>query len=277
MKYRRGKLLTICLITIFLIMNFSILAFAEDNVPFNKLPDGAIYTPSGTKGELGTGGIFIDDGSGGTTVHDDFLTLELTDKEIKPFLENTLDAIDKESKRNNSTLSTGDVYILHSMLNNFFTDSALVVRYMTEGSRADFVGARRIVSGVEPYVQIITGLIAWGAVLFFGIVTVSDIFYISIPVLHSGVMGDETGRTKKPKVVSTEAYNAVKRSLTSVGQGEQGSKQVNSLLDYLKHRTGFIIAFVLTIMLLSSGQLMSFVVSAVSSILSGLLDMIGLS
>lgn len=271
-----------------LISFIPVYSFADTDVPFSAVPAEARYTPAtqptpppggSNVPVLGTGGVFVDV-NGFAVVHSDFSSGNFKTKDIDPYIKRTLNAIKQEARKNNSTLDEESEYKLNCELQEFFTDSSIVTEFMTGGLGADFVTARRAMSGLEPAVRVTTGIIAWLAFLFFGIVTVTDILFIVIPPLHSCVVGNQDGKSRKPFYVSVEAYNAVKRSLSVVAGGyndRQGnSKQVNAILDYLKHRTVFVIAFVLSIVLLASGKLMSFVVNAVTTLLQGFLDIIGL-
>lgn len=278
---KKSKL--IILTVMFIAMLINIMAYtvkADTSVPFSSIPDGAIYTPDPNGASLGTGGVFVQDSSGFAVVHDDFISGKYKTKEVDPYIERALTAIGQEMRRNNKSLTEEQEYALYNELQDYFKNSIILTKFLTEGMGADFVTARRVMSGLQKPVQIATGILVWGCLLFFGFVTISDIMYITIPVLHAGIVGDEKGG-RKPILVSIEAYNAVKSGLTMVSQGHYNDKRssnktVNTLWEYTKSRVVYIVVFVLSITLVASGRLMSLVVSGTTSLLQGVLDLLGL-
>ena len=267
----------VLIFTMLFLLCLSTPIFAANPVAFDRLPADAIYVPSEVDGKLGTGGLFVDY-QGYATIHMDFSSQNILAKDTRPYIERTLHALKRAENSPQESLTTNEMWDLNSAIIEAFPDNATVVRYLLTGSSADFVGARRVMSGVEPIVAIIVAIITYGSLIGFGIVLALDLAFITFPPLQGSATGDSTGKRKKPIWVSVEAFNAVKRSLESVSSygNREGSSKVAAVVDYLKNRIVFVVFFVICILLLVSGELMSFTITAVSSLLEGLFGLIGI-
>lgn len=139
--------------------------------------------------------------------------------------------------------------------------------------KADINGASQTLSGLQPFITQILGIICYIAILAMAIFTSFDICYITMPVFrgkmenkasHGGMGTRESKATGERKValITDDAIQAVEESANS------GKKP---LVIYLTKRIGSYIAIAIVIYLLMSGNI-SLIVELALKAVSGLME-----
>ena len=144
--------------------------------------------------------------------------------------------------------------------------------------RADVGSANDLVSGFEPVINLVIGILAWVIVIGLPLITALDVCYITIPFVRekaddvkaSGGMGTKTGKDGSTKLrwISDEAQHAVETIDLDAGR--------SPLKTYLKSRIGAFVMVAIILYLLIGGQITVVtqlavrLVSGIMNILSGL-------
>lgn len=144
--------------------------------------------------------------------------------------------------------------------------------------RADVGSANDLVSGFEPVINLVIGILAWVIVIGLPLITALDVCYITIPFVRekaddvkaSGGIGTKTGKDGSTRLrwISDEAQHAVETIDLDAGR--------SPLKTYLKSRIGAFVMVAIILYLLIGGQITVVtqlavrLVSGIMNILSGL-------
>lgn len=144
--------------------------------------------------------------------------------------------------------------------------------------KANVGQANDLVSGFEPVINLVIGILAWVIVIGLPLITALDVCYITIPFVREkaedvkagGGMGTKTGRDGSTKLrwISDEAQHAVETIDLDAGR--------SPLKTYLKSRIGAFVMVAIILYLLIGGQITVVtqlavrLVSGIMNILSGL-------
>lgn len=121
-----------------------------------------------------------------------------------------------------------------------------IEKYANEPSTTNVLQLKTAVDLVTYIVNLVLGIIVWGLVVLFTLVTVMDLLYLTIPFFRSSVQKTGlAGREKKTglRLVSHDADKAIERAALK--------ESVSPLVEYLKIRikTYVFVACMLTVLL----------------------------
>lgn len=144
--------------------------------------------------------------------------------------------------------------------------------------KANVGAANDLVSGFEPVINLVIGILAWVIVIGLPLITALDVCYITIPFVREkaedvkagGGIGTKTGKDGSTKLrwISDEAQHAVETIDLDAGR--------SPLKTYLKSRIGAFVMVAIILYLLIGGQITVVtqlavrLVSGIMNILSGL-------
>lgn len=122
-------------------------------------------------------------------------------------------------------------------------DASKILRNLEKDLTADIANGREVYLPFSGTVTTILGLIALGVFIGVGISMVIDISYLTLPMVQKSI--DERPDGKLPKLVSSQAYFAVREREANVGS--------NYMLSYLKKRSIAVALVMISLGYLSSG------------------------
>lgn len=180
--------------------------------------------------------------------------LELSNKQRQELMAYTLNTI-AESGMQKSELTR-----LYNFVESQDEAMASLVRELSTDVSADYVTASSWLSVPKRIVSILLGIVAILTIIGIVMNVIIDIAFLSLPMFQAGLMED---RNTKPKLVSNEAWNALKTAEQNGGVGYMGT--------YFKHRIWMIFVLSISIGYLLQGQifqLIGWVLDATSNMFS---------
>lgn len=135
--------------------------------------------------------------------------------------------------------------------------TSAAVKFLRSDASSDFAEAASWFKPFGSVFGVVMGFLSLFIFMFMGLSIVIDLAYMSLPLFRLWVEKEEG---KKPKLVSNEAYSAVKKSESSVTENYEGYMSI-----YFKRRTGSIILMAIALGYLISGQIYDIVVYIIDS------------
>lgn len=164
--------------------------------------------------------------------------LELTNKQRQGLMAYTLQTISK------SGMQKSELTRLYNFVESQDEAMASLVRELSTDVSADYVTASSWLSVPKKIVSVLLGIVAILTVVGLVVNITLDIAFLALPMFQAALMED---RNTKPKLVSNEAWNALKTAEQNGGVGYMGT--------YLKHRLWMILVLGISIGYLLQGQL----------------------
>lgn len=138
------------------------------------------------------------------------------------------------------------------------TSTTRVLKSLKTDTRANTAQALVWFEPIENPLSVFMGIMAVALVVIVGLTTVIDVCYISLPVVHAFITGISK-TDDKPIFVSKEAYNAMAKAYDT---GNEASSAY--LKDYLFARSKFYLLLGIALVVLITGALWDYLLSALS-------------
>lgn len=151
------------------------------------------------------------------------------------------------SIKNNEGVSTTNKNKLYNELCSLDESTSSLVRQLSTDVDADFAKAYATFRPFSGYVGWILGLISLAMFALLGITIVWDLAFLVIPFWQAFLIGDNN---EKPKTVSIEAWNAVKKAESSAGK-----EYIEPIGVYFKSKSKQFIAIFICLLYLVSGEI----------------------
>ena len=131
-----------------------------------------------------------------------------------------------------------------------------LVRQLSEDVQSDFVGAYSTFRPFSGFFGWALGVLALGMFMTLGLTIVLDLTYINLPFMQLILHG--TKDNEKPRLVSLEAYSAVREADSKAGEAYVSPNGI-----YLKHKGKQLVMVSVCILYLTSGRLYELVATCI--------------
>lgn len=155
----------------------------------------------------------------------------------------------------NSGVSRSNRNKIYNELCSLDETTSALVRQLSEDVQADFAGAYTSFKPFTGFFGWLLGIITLGLFLTLGLSIVFDIAYINLPFMQLALSRQEG---EKPKLVSLEAWSAVKEADSKAGESYVSPNTI-----FLKHKSKQYVVVAICILYLTSGQIFNLIANAV--------------
>lgn len=245
---RLKKVILLFISTIIIFMSMGVNAFADrkdvDSVVFIAKNQTELLSICTTANNVAGKKILVYTGNDGLLTFSNSAYSELTVDIRRDFMETALLGV-KESGIGSQMKNK-----VYNFIANQDTTTSAAMKFLRSDTSADFAKASAWFKPFGSTIGVVLGLLSLLIFMFIGLSTLIDIAYMSLPAFRLLVEGGKDG---KPRLISVEAYTAVKES-------ETGTNYKGYMSIYFNRRIPSILIMSICLGYLISGKIYSIIV-----------------